>query len=257
MGAELKNRLELIKLEIRKNPSDIKQRVLYFQLLSVSGRWKEASTQIDIISELGNNEFALTAMVYKPLPECELNREAVFHGENDPLILGKPEKWLGMIVKANQLDIKSEHKAAATLRREAYEESPPCNGTVNGEEFNWIADMDSRLGPVLEVIINGKYYWTSFANIKSIKISAPVDTRDLIWCPTKFTWSNGGSATGFIPSRYVDSSNTDDNDLEFARKTIWNEKFKGFYCGLGQRMLTTDKNEYSLLDIREVEFKQP
>lgn len=257
MKTDLQNRIESAKFGIKKNPSDVKQRVLYFQLLSVLGKWKEASTQIEIISELGNNEFALTAMVYKPLPECELNREAVFHGKNDPLILGKPEKWLGMMVKANQLDIKSEHKAAAVLRCEAYEESPAYAGTINGEEFNWIADMDSRLGPILEVIINGKYYWTSFANIKSIKIPAPVDTRDLIWCPSRFTWTNGGSVAGFIPSRYIDSSETNDDDLRFARKTIWNEKFKGFYCGLGQRILTTDKNEYSLLDIREVEFKQP
>jgi type VI secretion system protein ImpE len=257
MNRDVKHRLKEAKLEIKKNPSDIKQRLLYFQLLSVSGKWKEVLAQLEIISELGSGEIAQTAMVYKPLPECEINRESVFHGEKDPLILGKPEKWLGMLVKANQLSSKSEHKAAATLRRKAYDESPAYAGIINGEEFSWIADMDSRLGPVLEVIINGKYYWTSFANIKSIKISPPADIRDLVWCPASFIWINGGKAVGFIPSRYVDSSNTDDDDLKFAKKTIWNEEYKDFYCGLGQRMFTTNKSEYSLLDVRNVEFRRP
>jgi len=255
MNRDIRHRLKEAKLEIKKNPSDAKLRVLYFQLLSVSGKWKEALAQLEIISEVGNDEAALTAMMYKPLPKCEISREAVFHGENDPLILGKPEKWLGMLVKANQLSIKSEHKAAATLRREAYKESPAYAGTINGEEFSWIADMDSRLGPVLEVIINGKYYWTSFTNIKSIKISVPENVRDFVWCPARFIWTNGGNVVGFIPSRYVDSSNTNDDDLKFARKTIWNKEYKDFYCGVGQRMFTTNKNEYSLLDVREVEFR--
>ena len=255
MNKDTNHRLKEAKLEIKKNPSDVKQRVLYFQLLSISGKWKESLSQLEIISELGDDKMARTAMVYKPLPECEINRESVFHGKKDPLILGKPEKWHGMLVKANQLSIKSEHKAAAILRRKAYEESPAYAGTINGEEFKWIADMDSRLGPVLEIIINGKYYWSSFANIKSIKISAPVDMRDLVWCPASFIWANGGKAVGFIPSRYVDSSNTDNDDLKFARKTIWKEEYKDFYCGLGQRMFTTDKNEYSLLDVRDVEIR--
>ncbi len=255
MNRDTKHRLEKAKLEVKKNPTDVKSRVLYFQLLSIFGKWKESLAQLGIMSELGDDETALTAMVYKPLPECEIIREGVFHEGNDPLVLGKPEKWLGMLVKANQLSIKSEHKAACALRRKAYDESPAYAGTINGEEFSWIADMDSRLGPVLEVIINGKYYWTSFANIKSLKISAPVEVRDFVWCPASFTWTNGGDAVGFIPSRYVDSSNSDDDDLRVARKTIWNERYKDFYCGLGQRMFTTDKSEYSLLDVRNVEFK--
>lgn len=255
MNRDLKHRLEKAKLEIKKNPSDAKLRVLYFQLLSVSGKWKEALSQLKIITELGDNDAALTAMVYKPLPACEILREAVFHGKNDPLILGKPEKWLGMLVKANQLSIRSEHKAAAALRREAYKESPAYAGTINGEDFNWISDMDSRLGPILEVIINGKYYWTSFTNIKSIKISEPVGLRNLVWCPAKFIWTNGGDVVGFIPSRYVDSANTGDDELKLAGKTIWNKEYKQFYCGLGQRMFTTDKNEYSLLDVRDVVFR--
>lgn len=249
----LKQKLKEVKLDIKKNPSNVEHRVCYFQLLSITGKWKEASAQLDIISELGDENSALTAMVYKPLPECEIQREAVFRGEKVPLILGKPEKWLGMLVKANQLSSKSEHKAAASLRREAYEEASASAGTINGEKFSWIADMDSRLGPVLELIINGLYHWTSFANIKSIKISEPTDMGDFVWCPAKFVWANGGSSVGFIPSRYVGTENSDSDELKFAKKTIWNEEYKEFYCGFGQRMFTTNKKEYSLLDIRELE----
>ena len=36
---------------------------------------------------------------------------------------------------------------------------------MDGHGFEWIADADSRLGPLLEVILEGKYYWAPFCRI--------------------------------------------------------------------------------------------
>ena len=40
-------------------------------------------------------------------------------------------------------------------------------GSLNGQPFEWVADADSRLGPVMEAIINGRYYWVPFARLAS------------------------------------------------------------------------------------------
>ena len=45
------------------------------------------------------------------------------------------------------------------------DDAPTAAGTVNGRRFEWIADADSRLGPMLEVIINGRYGWLPMASI--------------------------------------------------------------------------------------------
>jgi type VI secretion system protein ImpE len=55
-----------------------------------------------------------------------------------------------------------------------------------------------------------------------------------------------------IPTRYPQSEQAQDPSIQLARKTEWRELSEGIYQGLGQRMLTTDQDEYSLLDIRQV-----
>ena len=44
-------------------------------------------------------------------------------------------------------------------------------GWVRDEDsaFEWIADADDRLGPVLEAIVNGRYYWVPFERVRRIQ----------------------------------------------------------------------------------------
>ncbi|MDB5864791.1 MAG: ImpE family protein, partial [Betaproteobacteria bacterium] len=46
----------------------------------------------------------------------------------------------------------------------------------------------------------------------------------------------------------------EDGDLLLARKTTWQEPRPEFFCGLGQRVLSTDGGEVSLMDVREISF---
>ena len=49
----------------------------------------------------------------------------------------------------------------------------------SGQPFEWLADADMRLGPVLEAYINGRYAWIPFARLGRIRIEAPEDLRDV------------------------------------------------------------------------------
>ena len=90
--------------------------------------------------------------------------------------------------------------------------------------------------------------------LSSIQLTAPEDLRDFAWLPAQFVWANGGEAFGFIPSRYSGSEDSTDSQIQLARKTEWEEISTDMYKGLGQRMLTTNNNDYPLLDIREIKF---
>jgi type VI secretion system protein ImpE len=141
---------------------------------------------------------------------------------------------------------------AQQLRLEAFEAAPVVAGTLNGTEFEWVADADSRIGPFLEAIINGRYYWVPFHQISEIRCDEPEDLRDFVWAPAQFFLPNGGQTVGFIPTRYTGSETADDDLIRLARKTEWDELAEGVYAGLGQRMLVTDRDEYPLLEVRNL-----
>ena len=241
---------------IRSQPADAKLRVFFFQLLAVAGQWERALTQLRVAAQLDAINL-LTAQMYGAVLSCEIFRGHVFAGAQTPLIFGQPDPWMGWLVQAGILAAQGRYEAAAELRDKALEAAPAVGGTVDGESFEWLADADSRLGPMLEAIVDGKYYWVPFQAIKAIQISDPKDLSDLVWAPASFTWINEGQAQGFIPTRYPSSETSAHDAVRLARRTEWIEKPARTYFGLGQRMFATDAREYAVLDIRRIDLHHP
>lgn len=73
---------------------------------------------------------------------------------------------------------------------------------MDEQPFAWLADSDSRIGPVIEAMVDGRYLWVPVENIASIVIDEPADLRDVVWIPAHFKWLNGGESYGVLPSRY-------------------------------------------------------
>ena len=140
------------------------------------------------------------------------------------------------------------------MRERALQAAPTTPGTIGEEPFDWIADGDTRLGPVLEAIVNGHYYWVPFQRIQAITVDKPEDLRDLVWMPAHFTWTNGGESVGLIPTRYPGSELSPDSQVRRSRRTEWQEQPSGAYIGQGQRMFFTDRGEYPLMDVRNITF---
>ena len=82
----------------------------------------------------------------------------------------------------------------------------------------------------------------------------PTDLRDLVWKPAVFIWTNGGEASGHIPTRYSGTEACTDDALRLARRTDWQERDGGTCLGLGQRVLATDTDELPLLECLKVDF---
>jgi type VI secretion system protein ImpE len=251
-SGQLEEGLSLLQTEIRSKPEDQRLRIFLFQVNCVLGRLDKALSQLQVIASL-NAETMLLAQIFRPVIACEMLRREVFAGKRTPIVFGEPMPWMGLLLCANELVARGEFAAAAESREQALAEAPASSGKINGEPFEWIADADSRLGPVLEAFIDGKYYWVPVGRIQKIELEKPSDLRDLVWLPVQFTWVNGGSVPGHIPTRYPGTEEVVDGSLRLARKTDWRQLPGDSYLGLGQRILNTDANEYPLLECRTIE----
>ena len=244
-----------LQAEIRGKPADARLRVFLFQLLCVQGDWTRALNQLNVAGEL---DAAALPMVqaYRECIQCEQLRTQVFKGQKVPLLFGEPEDWLALLIEALLRDGRGDAGDAARLRAQAFELAPASAGQWSGEggeaqAFQWIADADMRIGPVLEAIVNGKYYWVPFSRLARVAIEAPVDLRDRVWMPATLMFSNGGEQVAFLPTRYA-GSNLADPLLALARRTEWSEPTPGQCVGSGQRMLATDAGDVALMDLRSI-----
>jgi type VI secretion system protein ImpE len=241
--------LEDLQAQIRAKPDNSRYRIFYFQLLSVLGQWDRALSQLNVLEKLDRETWPMV-QTYRSAIQCEVLRAEIFAGRQTPLIFGEPPPWMAWLVKALQLAAASRLTQAKELRDQAFDQAAPSSGAIDELPFQWIADADSRLGPVAEIIVNGRYYWAPFEQIRIIKISQPEDLRDLVWLPARFVWANGGEAVGLIPTRYSGSENSENSAIRLARTTQWQEVTEAVYHGRGQRMLATDCDDYPLLETR-------
>ena len=248
---KLDEALAKLQDQVRDDPAKAELRMFLFQLLSVMGDWKRAMTQLNVAAEL-DGEKMLVAEICRPALEAEPFRAAVFKGQKSPLVFGEPEEWVSWLIQANELLAGGELAAAAKLREQAFEAAPAVSGKLNGKDFAWLADGDTRLGPIIEAVIDRKYFWVPMTRVKTIRIEEPKALRNMVWAEAQFTWTNGGHAPGLIPTRYVGSETCDDSGLRLGRGTNWQELEGGHFVGLGQRMLATDNGEYPLLEIRSI-----
>lgn len=250
--------------EVRATPDDPRHRIFLFQLLSVLGHWERALTQLYVVRDLDPGSIAMVR-TYEAVLRCEVLRQRVFAGERSPLILGDPGPWVAPLLEALKKSAQGDWKASQQLREQAFDQAPTTEGTLSyvadpqnasvpdEVPFAWLADADSRLGPILEVIVNGCYYWAPMQRIKRIDIEPPTDLRDLVWLPARFLWSNEGEAVGMIPTRYPGSEAGNDPQLQLARRTDWEQPIDGVYLGMGQRVLATDQGEYPIMNIRRIQ----
>lgn len=249
----LDDALAELKQQVRDDAASPRHRIYLFQLLALQGDWKRALTQLEVSGELDPGALAMV-QTYREAIRCELLRAEIFAGRRSPLIFGDPEPWMALVLEALQLTATGRHEKAEPLRNQAFASAPATPGSVDGQPFEWIADADMRLGPMLEAIVNGHIYWIPFHRIRSVQVEAPADLRDLVWMPAFFTWANGGESVGLIPTRYPGSEQNPDPQIRMARRTDWQEFSKDVFLGQGQRMLATDAGDFALMDIRSLDL---
>jgi type VI secretion system protein ImpE len=257
--------LKAVENAVRKEPSSARHRVSLFQVLAVMGEWDRASDQLGVAAELDKDCILMSQMCTAALL-CEKLRAEIFAGKRTPLILGEPEPWMGMVVQAAVMTAQGKHQAGEELRAQAFELAPavageidvgPKEGQTRTHAFEWIADADPLMGPMLEAIVDGKYYWVPLQRISLLRLEAPEDLRDTVWAPGQAVWTTGAQQVVLVPARYQGSeSSRFDAGIRMGRRTEFVDR-GGCEGPVGQRLLATDAGEFGLLETRAVRLGAP
>jgi type VI secretion system protein ImpE len=250
----LADQLAELQSRIKRDASSAKLRIHLFQLLCVIGNWQRALGQLQVSAQLDAKALPM-AQMYREAIKCELFRAQVFEGKRTPQVLGTPPAWIGLLIEALRHDGSGNVAAAADLRAQALEAAEPKACSVDGVSCEWLADGDTRLGPVCEVFVNGQYYWLPFESSAAIQIEAPADLRDLVWSPAEVLLPNEGRIPALVPTRYPQTCEiTDDkgDQLKQCRLTEWVERSPDTWVGLGQRVWVSDVGEHPILQTRAI-----
>ena len=248
-----------LKELIRSNPQDADLRAQLFQVLAVRGDWARAQAALTLTLELNPNAHSLAGTYLRPLV-AELARVQVFAGARRPEVCGA-DAAVERLVDALQLDAAGSDEQAGALRAAATAELPARGGhlRLHGSDtvipFDWLADGDSRFGPVLEMFTGERYLWLPLNQVRRIRFVAPTSRCALVWSHSAIDLVNGKEIHAVLPVRYPLPATVTDQRILSAAYTEWLPMAgTDQYAGIGQRMLVTDQDEYALLDIAEIVF---
>ncbi|MDX2114719.1 MAG: type VI secretion system accessory protein TagJ [Planctomycetota bacterium] len=244
-----------LEARIRAEPTNVRLREHLFQTLSLVGQWSRAGQLLGSIGTL-NAKMVPTTLAYRGLVEAELIRREVFAGRTTPMVIGEPEPWMAEWIQSVGLAARGNAAAAAELRDRALDASPPTPFERAGERFDAFLDADTRLGPMLEIVLDGKYSWLPICRVRSLDVPAPETLADLVWAPVSLTLITGGAVNGYIPVRYPGTETSGERDLVMSRTTQFDEGSDGEHRGLGQRVFLTGRDEIALLEAGQMTFAE-
>jgi type VI secretion system protein ImpE len=276
MQMSLADSLGAVQARVRDVPTDIEARGELVYLLALTGQWQRARTQLEAMRSF-DEHVATWSRAYESCIDCEMKREAVFLGEQAPVVLGEPPDWCAWLTRALSLEAGGAHSEARKLRDAALDECDAVSGllrvrskmskpdTASGADsipFESLEDGDARMGPMLELVLEGRYVWAPLSRVRRMEAVEERSRWDRLWVPFRFTWENGGEMHAFVPTRYVGSDHSADDDIRLAQCTEWREAGgEGRYLGLGHRTLVAGRDgarstDVPLLKISVVEIDQ-
>jgi type VI secretion system protein ImpE len=250
----LPDALAALKDEVRQAPSVVELRVRLFALHSVLGRLDKASSDLQAIVSL-DPSWTLPAQLYQSLIRAELLRREVFAGRAKPLVMGEPEPWLAWTIQALAMESAGQPAEARELRERAWESAPEFGCKVDGHPCQWLSDADHRVGPALEAVLEGNYYWIPFGQLEKIQVTTPEFLVEVVWGPAKLTVCGGAELTAQLPARYPGSETCSDGALCLGQKTDWVDAGGGDKKPVGQKLLESEETDFGLLACRLVEFE--
>ncbi|MFV0623273.1 type VI secretion system accessory protein TagJ [Sphingomonas sp. ac-8] len=232
----------------RRDPGDVPTRLFLFQLLAVAGEWAKAKTQLATLAQL-SPEAQMLSVVYGQALDAEEQRAAVLAGSQRAAIHGG-SAWAEGVAEAIELEARGDPAQAEACRDAAFAAAPDTPGTLDGTDFDWIADADPRFGPTIEAVLGGRYGLLPFDAIAKLTSEGPRDLRDLVWYPVEITLKAGPRVAALLPVRYPGIP--EQGPERFARATGWTDEGRG----IGQRLWSTsDGEDHGLLSIRSLELR--
>jgi len=251
-AGRLSETLELLNREVRTAPADLRKRTLLFEALCFIGDYERAGRQLDVIAQLDERSVA-GAHLYLNVLAAERSRQRLLSDGLAPHFLLEPPPFAHLHLEAFNRLREGRAAAARALLEQAAEIQGEVAGNLGDRSFADISDADALLGPFLEVIVQDRYVWLPFAQIKRLAVAAPDKLRDLLWIPANLELKDGSLSDAFIPVLYAGSGSHPDDQIKLGRATNW-ENTGGVTRGVGQRILFIDDSERPVLQLGEIVF---
>jgi len=238
---------------VRKAPSDLGARILFAELLVLSGNLERADVILDAATAVDPST-AMVAAEFRQLIRADMARRQLFRDGRVPEFLSDPTETqryqLAALVALRAGDVADASRQAAL----AEESRPHVAGVHAGKPFDDLRDIDDLLAGGFEVLTTtGKYFWIPTERVASVEFHAPKRPRDLLWRRASMSVSEGPDGEVYIPAIYAtDETMTDLQRL--GRETDWHQQGDGPVRGIGQRVLLVGDDDVSMMELGAIQF---
>jgi type VI secretion system protein ImpE len=238
---------------VRSNPTDKTARTMLFELSCFSGEWERAVKQLDVIGQQ-DAEAMIGTLIFRQNLGAEKDRIRTFAEGLIPECLMPPPKYVEDLIVASTHLREGRGPEARKLLDEVEEARPAFPCKVNGEEVGDFRDYNDLTSCFFEAIVKDSYTWIPFEQVSSIKFFEPKSLRDLYWTQVEIEMTNGTGGEMFVPALYVNSHESDDDQIRLGHVTDWRDAGDDVYIGEGMRIFAVGSGYKAISDIKEIEF---
>jgi type VI secretion system protein ImpE len=232
-------------------PRDAAARRLLADLYAFAGRLDDAAGQLDAIDsddpDWQNAKAGLLALFAAERTRGD-GRMPRFHP--DPPSAHAIERW-----RAIEALRASRPEAAVEFIDAADAASPESRGFLDGQEFVGLRDADDRFASVLEVFVEGEYWWFAWESLRKVALAPPAVLLDQLYRAATLSRRDGSVLACHLPLVYPRSHECD-GTFALGMETDHVCPDRGpTRCVGGKLLLVGDGVEVPLADCRMIEVR--
>ena len=239
--------------EVKAHPADAARRAFLFELLAFTGQLERAAKQLEALAHQ-DIEAEMAAQVYINLLHAEGLRRKLYTGGLKPEFLLDPPAYIQLHLQAIDRLREKKPREAQALLDQSEDERRESSGKIGENPFEEFRDCDDVLAPVLELMLIRDYIWLPIEQVTELEISRPERPRDLLWTPVRVGLVDGTQRRAYMPARYVDSHQVDDELVKLGRATDWIGTEGGPVTGVGMRQFLAGDEACAMLELEDVAF---
>ncbi len=252
-GRLLDARKELVEL-VKKTPADTVSRTLLFQVFVYLGEFTKAEFHLKTLAGQDAERLPMFDSCQELLT-AEKERLAVKSGKTPPSFLPDAPPCTAEYQELLTRLANNKGEETEELQEKISAEFGEASGELNGIPFKKFQDTDTSLIWFLETFVHERYLLVPLTAIRELTIAQPGNFLDLCWISAQITmWKDGLSLNCYLPVLYSQSYESGDELIRLGRKTSWSSLGGAAIKGMGQHVFETDKEDFGLLQIREMTF---
>lgn len=240
---------------VKSKPTDAAARTFLFELSCFSGNWERAEKQLEVIGHQ-DVKAMIGAKIFQQNFKAERDRLKVFDEGAKPEFMMPPPVYVQDLVVANKFLGDGKIAEARELFDKIEEERPAFACTVNGEEKEDFRDYNDSTMCIIEAIFKDTYVWLPMEQIIRVTFLEQKSLRDVYWRQAEVEVRNGLGGEMFVPSLYVNSFKSDDDEVRLGRTTNWRELGEDTFIGEGVRLFFIEGEAKTIFDLEKIEFNE-